>query len=124
MNNKKLGTDFEKRMCDLLSKDGWWVHFIEPKMNGSQPFDIIAVRYGRAIAIDCKTSSSNRFSIKRLEDNQIYAFEKWISCGNEMPMIAIEYNEEVYLVEYSYLKEEQTVNLEDMGWAKYKVLYV
>lgn len=124
MNNKKLGTEFENEMCKLLSEKGWWVHFIEPKPNGAQPFDIIAVKYGRAIAIDCKTSSTKRFDIKRLEDNQICAFEKWIACGNEMPIVAIKYNGEVYTVQYEYLKHKKVVDLEELKWAKWSVLPV
>lgn len=124
MNNKKLGTEFENRMCDLLKDAGWWVHFIEPKPNGAQPFDIIAVKCGRAIALDCKTSASNRFSISRLEENQRLAFDKWLKCGNEMPMVAVEYEEEVYLIRYDYLEQAGTIKLEDMKWARWGVLPV
>ena len=124
MNNKRLGTAFEKRVCDMLNRDGWWVHFIEPKQNGAQPFDIIAVKRGRSIAMDCKTSSSNRFSIKRLEDNQVLAFEKWLSCGNSEPCVVVRYKEDVYMIPYLYLKQKEVVSLEDMVWAKWGVLPV
>ena len=124
MNNKKLGTQFEQRICHMLNHDGWWVHFIEPKQSGAQPFDIIAVRGGRAIAIDCKTCAGNRFSIDRLEDNQIYAFDKWLKCGNEMPYIAVEHKEDIYMIPYGYLKDMKVVKLEDIEWAKWGVLPV
>lgn len=124
MNNKMLGTYFERRMCNLLSNQGWWVHFIEPKQSGAQPFDIIAVKNGRAIAIDCKTCSSNRFTIDRLEDNQICAFDKWLRCGNEMPYVAVEHNYDVYMMPYGYLRVEKSIKLEDAEWAKWGVLPV
>lgn len=124
MNNKMLGTYFERKMCTLLNEKGWWVHFIEPKQSGAQPFDIIAVRLGRAIAIDCKTCVSARFSIDRLEDNQIFAFEKWIACGNDDPYIMVEHGEDVYVIPYAYLKENKSVKLEDLEWARWGVLPV
>lgn len=124
MNNKMLGTYFERKMCNHLNNDGWWVHFIEPKQSGAQPFDIIAVRNGRAIAIDCKTCAGSKFSIDRLEDNQIYAFDKWLKCGNEMPYIAVEHKEDIYMIPYGYLKDMKAVKLEDIEWAKWGVLPV
>lgn len=114
VSNKKIGSDFEKKVCELLSKDGWWVHFIEPKQSGAQPFDIIAVRDGRAIAIDCKTCVSNRFSIDRLEYNQVFAFEKWLACGNSEPYVVVEHNDDIYIVPYLYLKKNKAVKMEDM----------
>ena len=104
MNNKQLGTAFENEFCKLLANDGYWVHFIAPDRSGAQPFDVIAAKYGKAYAFDCKTCATKTFSINRLEDNQIMAFEKWISCGNEDPIIAIKHNSAVYYCWYSNLK--------------------
>ena len=113
VSNKKIGTEFEKRICNMLNHDGWWVHFIEPKQSGAQPFDIIAVKDGRAIAIDCKTCASGKFSISRLEDNQIFAFEKWLECGNDDPYIFVEHGKEIYAISYLYLRENKIVKLEE-----------
>lgn len=80
-NNKKIGSDFEKRYCDYFNKNGFWVHFMNPSANGSQPFDIIAVKGPMVIAVDCKTIVANRFSLDRIEDNQMMAFKKMNECG-------------------------------------------
>ena len=111
MNNKKLGTAFEKEVVDLLTEQGWWVHFISPDVTGAQPFDIIAVKNNDALAIDCKTSSRKHFRITRLEDNQIFAFEKWLQCGNVMPLIFVKFADEIAIVPYAILKKRQTVDL-------------
>lgn len=111
MNNKKLGAAFEKEICEKLAESGYWVHFIVPDARGAQPFDIIAVKNGQATAIDCKTSASHRFSIRRLEDNQIMAFEKWLDCGNEMPLIVVKYDGHIYQIPYDKLKEKKSINL-------------
>lgn len=113
MNNKKLGTEFEKQTCEWLASKGYWVHFIVPDARGAQPFDIIAVKNMKAIAIDCKTCVANRFNISRLEDNQIMAFEKWLQCGNEVPCVFVKHNSKVYCVPYSVLKMQESVSLTD-----------
>lgn len=117
MNNKRLGTAFEKRVCALLSANGYWVHFITPDIRGAQPFDIVAIKNGKALAVECKTleASKKSFNISRLEDNQICAFEKWLACGNEMPMVFIEHGEQaIYVCYYKDLREKGTVKLKEM----------
>lgn len=110
MNNKKTGSDFEREFCQILADKGYWVHFLSPDSRGAQPFDVIAVRNGHAIAVDCKTSVKPIFDISRLEDNQIMAFEKWINCGNYPPFIAIKYAGDIYLVNYLKLKCDKKID--------------
>ena len=113
MNNKQLGTEFEREMVGRLSEKGWWTHFISPDSRGAQPFDIIAVKNGTAIAGDCKTCKSKTFSINRLEDNQIMAFQKWISCGNGCPIIFVKHQEKVYLIPFKDVYEKESVKIND-----------
>ena len=113
MNNKELGTRFEREMCDILSKNGYWVHFMSPDNSGAQPFDIIAVKNGYAIAADCKTCEANTFNISRLEDNQILAFEKWIRCGNFEPRIFVKHDRHVYEIPYKELWEKRSIKLKE-----------
>lgn len=114
MNNKKLGTEFEREFCKLLAGRGYWVHFISPAANGGQPFDIIAVKDGDAYAFDCKTSAVARFTFARVEPNQRCAFERWLACGNTMPRIAVKYKENIYLIPYTELKEKGAVLLDEI----------
>lgn len=114
MNNKKLGTAFEKQVVKKLSELGAWVHFLSPDSRGAQPFDIIAVKDGFAIAVECKTQDekSRFFPLGRLEENQVMAFEKWIACGNGEPLIFIQYRRKIKVVEYSRLKRDGKVDLD------------
>lgn len=114
-NNKKLGTAFEQEFCEILADKGYWVHFMSPDKTGSQPFDVIAAKNGKAYAFDCKTCSTKMFGISRLEDNQILAFEKWIKCGNMMPMIAVKYKDTIRLIPYERIKAERSVVLDDIA---------
>ena len=116
MNNKILGTKFEQRVCKLLKDKGYWVHFLAPgTKNGSQPFDIIAVKDGLAVAIECKTLSTSHkfFPIERLEDNQVSAFEYWLKCGNTMPLIFVEYGDDIKVIEWSDLKRRKKVPMHE-----------
>lgn len=117
MNNKRIGTQFEGEMVDLLAANGWWVHFITPNAAGAQPFDIIAVKAGVAIAIDCKTVVRHSIPFSRLEDNQIMAMQLWMRCGNTEPIVAVKCDEVIYKVPYTMLKAAGTVKLtEDLRW--------
>ena len=111
MNNKKLGTAFEREVCELLASKGYWVHFIVPDNRGAQPFDIIAVKNGVAIAIDCKTSCTEKFAFSRLEDNQVSSFEKWLACGNEMPLVYVKYQDNICVISYADLKNNRLIDL-------------
>lgn len=113
MNNKRIGGAFEREMCGILAAQGYWVHFIVPDARGAQPFDIIAVKDGRAVAIDCKTCVADTFSIARLEENQIMAFNRWISCGNDMPIIAVKHEDHIYRIRYDELIQRQKIKLRD-----------
>ena len=113
MNNKKLGTEFEREVCDLLNKKGYWVHFISPDNRGAQPFDIIAVKNGKAFAIDCKTCVNNKFTIDRVELNQMLAFNKWIECGNSMPMFLVKHNNKIYKVLWNDILEKEKIKLDE-----------
>lgn len=113
MNNKKIGAGFEKEFCDFLADRGYWAHFITPDARGAQPFDVIAVKNGRALAIDCKTCVANTFNISRMEDNQITSFEHWLRCGNEMPFVAVKHKNMIYMISYRDLKEKRSIKLCD-----------
>lgn len=74
-NNKKIGSSFENEWASALQGQGGWVHKIAPAENGSQPFDILHIKNGRACGYECKTVNSYRFPLSRVEDNQYYAYK-------------------------------------------------
>ena len=104
MNNKKIGTEWESEFCEWLAKKEWWVHFITPAPDGGQPFDVIAVKNGKALAIDCKTSAKPIFSIDRLEENQKMSFMLWMKMGNNMPIVAVKYHDRLYMIKFDRLQ--------------------
>jgi Holliday junction resolvase len=113
MNNKQLGAEFEKEFGAILTNCGYWNHFITPDARGSQPFDYIAAKDGKAYAFDCKTSAIPTFSMRRVEDNQQMAFDLWTECGNMCPYFAVKYKEEIYMIPWYALKNFGTVRIEE-----------
>lgn len=116
MTNKRLGTAFERFVCADLAHDGYWTHFISPDERGAQPFDIIAVKNNKAIAVECKTldAKSHIFPLSRLEDNQLMAFKRWMACGNDTPLIAIAWKSKCYYIPYTELAEKKRIDLRDV----------
>lgn len=114
MSNKSKGTDFENDFVALLGQQGYWAHRIAEAQDGSQPFDVIAMKAGVSYVWDCKTCDAKIFSIKRLEENQISSFERWLACGGTMPMVAIKTKKgHIVFVEYAELKEKGKIYLRE-----------
>lgn len=116
-SNKLKGDEYEKEVVELLFQRGFWVHFIERNKAGAQPFDIIAVKDGKAYAIDCKTLDDKEkyFRLSRLEDNQITAFERWLQCGNDMPLVFVKHNGATVVVKYGDLIRDGKVNVDEIS---------
>lgn len=88
MSNKSLGNSFEREFATILYNYGWWVHLLQQNQAG-QPADLIAVRHGSAILVDCKVCSGDRFPLSRVEDNQDMAMTLWYDCGNGSAWFAL-----------------------------------
>ena len=116
MMNKKLGNDFEKELCEMLSEWGYWCHNMAQNAAG-QPADVIAVKNKTAYLIDCKVCSHNRFPLSRVEENQHFAMELWKQCGNGEGWFALKVNDEIIMIPHfsmvtlSY--EKSALNLTD-----------
>ena len=111
MNNKQIGTSFEKEFCELLAARGFWVHFMSPSASGAQPCDIIACRNNTPYLFDCKTCEKDTFHISRLEDNQRLAFQRFDKTGNDLAFVAVKHDKKVYLIQFFKLLKLQNVKL-------------
>ncbi len=100
MNNKRIGTNFEKEYIETLRKQGYWATFLEPKGHiGSQPCDIIAIKDNFPMLVDCKTSNTHLFQIRRVEENQRRAYKRYCECGNTKYILAIKYSNRIYEID-------------------------
>ena len=103
MNNKQAGNEFEREFCEILSKDGFWSHFMGGSKNG-QPADIIAVRNEHAYLIDAKDCQNDRFVLSRIENNQDMAMRYWEMCGNNQGIFALNTSRGVYMLPYGVVQ--------------------
>ena len=119
MINKKIGNDFEHELCEILSDAGFWVHNFSNRKNG-QPADIIAVQNNKSYLVDAKVCTYEYFPFRRIEENQRYAMDMWIECGNTTPYFALKARNEVYMVSWETMKHliekgKKQLNLEEMA---------
>lgn len=104
MSNKSIGSAFEIEFAKALSESGFWVHRLTQSSAG-QPFDILAVRGDKALAIDCKVCTNNVFDLERVEFNQHVAMSLWEKCGNGNGWFALKLADwSVYLVSFFDIK--------------------
>ena len=114
--NKKDGNQFENELTELLKEHGWWALNISCGRSG-QPVDIIAVKNGVSVLIECKVcnNKSHRFSFERIEANQWLSCSLWNQCGNGTSWFALKVEDKVYMVSFetinAYLNIEHKQSL-------------
>lgn len=112
------GNQLEIYAVHTLSNNGWWALRIPRNHSGAQPFDIIAVKGERVLALDCKACADLKFDIKRVEDNQWTAFEVMQKRTKAVIGILAENNGVLYFISYfdllnckrSYIRLEDKYN--------------
>jgi len=126
------GARFEKWFQNDLKRMGYWALRIPTGADGSQPADIIAVRDGHAMLVDCKVvgNKSGRFPFTRVEENQKLAYIKWARTGNgcDTYYFAMLWEDKVYMIPQGKIIElenqgKKSLHLVDMGekyfWCNY-----
>ena len=107
MSNKSEGTKFENEFCDFLAEAGFFViHYEGALYSGAQPADIMVIKNNYATLLDCKVlkSKTGRFPISRIEANQILAYRRYRKCQNDFFLLAVLWNNDVYLIDLRKIK--------------------
>lgn len=98
MNNKTVGTEFEKEFANILAKHQFWVHRFQDNKNG-QPCDMIAVGHRHTFLIDCKNCEKDYFLLSRMEENQYNAMHLFELFGNDDGWFAIRFPDgDIYML--------------------------
>lgn len=104
MSNRKTGNMFEQELCELLYREGFWVHNLAQNQS-SQTADIIAVKNRKAYLIDAKVCLNNRFDLTKIEGNQHSAMWLWNECGNESGWFSLRLSDgSIHMYSYDMLK--------------------
>lgn len=118
MNNKKLGNEFERALCELLFNKGFWVHNFANKTTG-QPADIIACKNKIALLIDAKECTRDSYDTRRIEENQKNSMFLWEQCGNGVGYFALKLSDEtIYMINHNAMllarQHKRTLNKNDI----------
>ena len=120
MNNKKLGNTFERELCELLARNGFWAYNF-PNKTAGQPADIIASRNGHPCLIDAKECTNDIFDTARVEENQKNSMMLWDYTGNGEGYFALRLsNGSVYMVHSDAMMlaqhQKRTLNSNDIAF--------
>jgi len=112
VNNKVIGNQYEKQLCELLQKNGYWCYLMSYTPSG-QPCDVVAVKDNKVYLIDVKHSSNNKFYASRIEPNQHTCFQyaskkcEVKNCGFAIYSDALK---QFYWLNYDDVKEVNILN--------------
>ncbi len=106
MSNKAKGSRAERELLQLFTDNQWRAARVAGSGVNENTFcDLIAGRYGKAYAVEAKSSKQPRIYITK---QQIDDFIQFTSVMGLIPVVAVRFNREGWL----FLKPEQ---LEDSG---------
>lgn len=118
MSNIKVGSKLERQIEDLFNKHKFYIHFLEKKKDGSQPFDFFIVKNSEVYFFDAKHVEGKYFSTDRIELNQILSFEKLIRVGYKKEnlgfFIYFEQANSYKILEFCKVFEKKTYKMEDL----------
>lgn len=119
-NNKRKGTKFEEDFATFLSHNNYWVHLLAGASHtGSQPCDVIAIRYNIPEFYDCKTleNKNGLFPISRIEENQRLSYQKIRNCYNYNTFfgLSILWENDLYIVSFDDINfDKKSINLKEI----------
>ena len=118
MNNKKSGNKFEKDLCELLAKRGFWAYNCPNKTSG-QPADIIASRNKHPCLIDAKECANDTYDTVRIEENQKNSMFLWEYTGNGVGYFALKLSDgQIYMIDHNSMllarQHKRTLNRADI----------
>ena len=104
-SNRIIGNHFEDDFAETLFEKGFWVHKLQQNQAG-QPADIVAVKYRKALLIDCKVCTNDKFPLSRIEGNQHLAMDLWRESGNGEAWFALKiYDDYVFMLTHKQMSD-------------------
>lgn len=103
MSNRKDGNAFERELCGIFAREGFWAHNFAQSAAG-QPADIIIARGGRVFLIDAKICDRDRFEFRRVEENQRQSMKRFAACGNGCGWFALRFSSGIFMLSYDVIR--------------------
>ncbi|WP_249961681.1 hypothetical protein [Histophilus somni] len=102
MLSRDYGKRTEEKVAEYFSEKGYWVYQFPQSIKG-QPADLIVVKNNIATLIEVKHCKNDRFTLNRIEPNQLTTFNFFKSKGNTNHKIAIQFKSGLFLLDFSYI---------------------
>ena len=102
MKNYEIGKITEFNAAKFFSKHDYWVYQF-PKTQAGQPADLIVIKNNKATLVEVKHCKSDRFSLNRIEPNQLTTYKFFKSKGNTSHKILIAFKSGVCLLDFKYI---------------------
>ena len=104
MKSHEIGKVTEFKMAQFFSDKGYWVYQC-PKTENGQPADLIIAKDNIITLVEVKHCKNNRFTLNRIEPNQLTTYDFYKTKGNTNHKILIKFKKGVYMMDFSYIKE-------------------
>lgn len=104
MKSHEIGKVTEFKIAQFFSDKGYWVYQC-PKTEAGQPADLIIAKDNIITLVEVKHCKNNRFTLNRIEPNQLTTYDFYKTKGNTNHKILIKFKKGVYMMDFSYIKE-------------------
>lgn len=104
MKNHEIGKITEFKAAEFFSDKGYWVYQC-PKTEAGQPADLIIAKNNIITLVEVKHCKNNRFTLNRIEPNQLSTYDFYKTKGNTNHKILIKFKKGVYMMDFGYIKE-------------------
>lgn len=104
MKSHEIGKVTEFKAAQFFSDKGYWVYQC-PKTEAGQPADLIIAKNNIITLVEVKHCKNNRFTLNRIEPNQLTTYDFYKTKGNTNHKILIKFKKGVYMMDFSYIKE-------------------
>lgn len=110
MTQIKYGNQAEEYVANHFKKKGQWATIIPKKVDGSQPFDIIAHTKCNTYFIDVKHCARDYYPFSRIEENQVLSMNGILKQKNKQAIVgfAMVYKDTIYFMHFKdYLEYKE-----------------
>lgn len=102
MKNHEIGKITEFNAAKFFSEKGYWVYRC-PRTEAGQPADLIVAKDNKITLVEVKHCKSDRFSLNRIEPNQLTTYKFFKRKGNTSHKILIAFKSGVCLFDFKYI---------------------
>lgn len=102
LNSRKLGVLTEEKAKEIFFNKGYWVYQCPSNIKG-QPADLIIAKDNKITLVEVKHCKNNRFTLNRIEENQLSTYKYFKTKGNTNHKILVKFKDGIYLIDFYHI---------------------